>query len=152
MKPATPLGATSFTERPERFRRSPIQIRKPERRQRPCRPICASERSYLALHEPLPPPLTPEDLATSADVSAATIRRRIKQARVELFGPLGTSGIYARHARARVLQERPTETCAAPECERPLPYDRTRRRRYCGPRCRVRAHRERCRDGSNSAA
>jgi hypothetical protein len=103
----------------------------------------ARERSYLALSETLPPRLTPVDLAVSSDVSASTIRRRIKQARHELFGSIGTSAIYARQARTRLLRERARARCSGPDCENPLPHECTERREYCSVRCRVRAHRAR---------
>ena len=97
-----------------------------------------------ALHGgPRPYPLTPAELATQVDVSAATIRRRIKQARLAAFGSLSDSGIYYHLARAKAEAGREAASCKAPDCENPLPRTRTRRREYCHARCRRRHHYQR---------
>ena len=98
-----------------------------------------------ALHGgPRPYPLTPAELATQVDVSAATIRRRIRQARSDAFGSLSDSGIYYRLARAKEEAGREAASvCKAPDCENLLPRKRTRRREYCHPRCRRRHHYQR---------
>ena len=96
-----------------------------------------------ALHgNPRPYPLTPEELVTNVDVSATTVRRKIKAAREAAFGPLSDSGIYYRLARAKEDDQR-ERVCKAPDCGNPVPVIGTRRREYCHPRCRRRHHYQR---------
>jgi hypothetical protein len=91
---------------------------------------------------PRPCPLTPEELATNVDVSATTVRRRILEARTAAFGSLSDSAIYYRLAHAKADEEC-ARVCKAPDCGKPLPFTRTRRRKYCHPRCRRRHHYQR---------
>ncbi|MDQ3672413.1 MAG: hypothetical protein M3364_08280 [Actinomycetota bacterium] len=103
-----------------------------------------------ALHGgPRPYPLTPEELAAEACVSASTIKRRVAQARSAAFGSLSDSGIYYRVARAKEEAGREAASvCKAPDCESLLPCKRTRRREYCHPRCRRRHHYQRQVEGA----
>jgi hypothetical protein len=87
------------------------------------------------------PPLSFAELGRQHRYSASTIKRRVDQARLELFGTLGDSGIHYRLKRARELHARKRRYCAAPDCGRPLPAEATSRRRYCDSACRIRAFR-----------
>jgi hypothetical protein len=87
------------------------------------------------------PPLTLAELAERDGIAVATVERRIRQARHELFGTLSDSGIYYRLRRKKM--EHMTRICEAPDCSQKLPPRSTARRRYCGTNCRVSAHRAR---------
>lgn len=104
--------------------------------------------------EPYPPPLTLEELAELEQISVTAVEARIRHARRELFGTLSDSTIYYRLKRKRKLNQKARLACAAHDCGRPLPVDATARRKYCGGRCRVSAHRERSRnvDGARAVA
>ena len=87
---------------------------------------------------PKPFPLTPEQLASITAVSATTVRRRIDDARVALYGSLSDSGIYYRGSQERKRRERGLRTCRAPDCGNALPEKARLSRRYCGGTCRRR--------------
>jgi hypothetical protein len=98
----------------------------------------ARRRRADALVKPLPSALTVRDLAEREGIAESTVRNRIRQARLELWGTLSDSGIYYRLRRGP-LGARDCEWCG-----NPLPAARTTRRRYCiGSRCRVAASRAR---------
>jgi hypothetical protein len=102
----------------------------------------ALERSLSALEGRPMPVLTVEELSLSEDASPSTIRKRIEQARRELFGSLSDAGIYYRLRRARKLKVRPWRYCEALGCGEPLPAGATARRRFCaGSTCRTRSWR-----------
>jgi len=107
----------------------------------------ARERSRLARSPGRRPfRLTPADIAIEEDVSETTVRRRIAQARFELWGTLSDSGIYYRRAQAtkrEECQEREERPCKAPDCTNELPRRATARREYCHARCRRRHHYQR---------
>lgn len=89
--------------------------------------------------QPLEADLTLADLERSSPVSASTIRRRMAQARDELFGSLSDRGIYDRLKRERERGGRPLRrVCAARDCEIPLPETATARRKFHHPACRRR--------------
>src|SRR5438046_360142 len=91
---------------------------------------------------PRPYPYTAAELASELEISATTVRQRIRAARTDLFGSLSDSAIYYRLAHARE-GGREEAICAAPDCEKELPPERTSRRAYCHPRCRRRHHYQR---------
>lgn len=104
------------------------------------------ERSRAALFGDPLPPATLADFALNEAESPSTIRRRIQQARKELWGDLSDAGVYYRLRQARRRQESPVvpRRCEAPGCGKDLPATATPRRRFCpGSRCRTRAHRAR---------
>lgn len=102
----------------------------------------ALERSLSALEGRPMPVFTAEELSLSEDASPSTIRRRIGQARRELFGLLSDAGIYYRLRRARELEARSRRYCEAPGCGEQLPAGATARRRFCaGSTCRTRSWR-----------
>jgi hypothetical protein len=98
----------------------------------------------LRHYTPDPPPLTIHGIAEAENVPAATIGRRIAQARRELFGRISDNAIHKRQQRART--PRPSaRVCAEPDCRDPLPADAHGNRRYCDhhrtPAARTRRHR-----------
>jgi hypothetical protein len=90
---------------------------------------------------PVPPPLTLAQLAKQVHCSVTTVRRKIEQARRELWGPIGDRAIYYRLKRHDQRARRDRRPCQTPGCSRRLPREATRRRKYCDGSCRVRAHR-----------
>jgi hypothetical protein len=96
-------------------------------------------------------PLTVEDVASLACVSPTTVRRRIATAKTQLFGSLGTSGIYYRLEAFERRKSRRFRKCEAPGCDRYLPEASTPRRKYCNPRCKARAHRARSSSTTNGS-
>lgn len=98
------------------------------------------------------PPLTIEDVAETEDCSEATVRRRIAQARHELWGTLTMGGIYHRVRAEHALRARGVRNCAATGCTKQLPPRSTARRRFCSDTCRLQEWtrtRDRSRVGSN---
>jgi hypothetical protein len=104
----------------------------------------AAEYSLEAMHgEPLEP-LTIARIAWDEGPSATTIRRRIAQLQVELFGrELSRSAIYYRFKRRERLGEQ--LCCAETGCSESLPNDAHANRRLCDehrePATRVARHR-----------
>jgi len=89
-------------------------------------------------------PITIARLAWEEGPSETTIRRRIVQLQVELFGrQLSRSGIYYRFKRRMQLGDQ--RRCAEPGCLRMLPHDAHANRRHCaehrGVAARVARHR-----------
>ncbi len=107
----------------------------------------ARERSAAALSgDLLPERLTVAALAEADWVSPSTIRARIRQARIELFGKdLGERAVCYR-LRARRQRTR-ARRCAEEGCRNPLPRHAAANRAYCdehaSPAARVRRHRNR---------
>jgi hypothetical protein len=105
-----------------------------------------AERSALALkeHQYMPERLTVADLAIEDQTSPVEINRLIRRARIEIFGKdLSQSAIYY---RLNQLQARRGRTCAAADCDEPIPPHEPISRLYCHehrtPRSRTRRHRE----------
>jgi hypothetical protein len=90
------------------------------------------------------------EIAKDEAVSASTVRRRIKAARLELFGPLSDRGIRDRKARWQELKNRPAKRCDHDDCEEELPLDLGRPKRYCKRHAEpwARAHRARRRSAA----
>lgn len=99
----------------------------------------------LAHDEPLPQPLTIEEIADQHSLTPSSVRRRIALAREQIFGGLSDAGIRyrVRERRRRLNQE--TRACAEPGCPSRIPRTAPRHRRYCvehsTPAARVRRHR-----------
>ena len=75
--------------------------------------------------------VTIAEIAKDEAVSATTVKRRIAQARLELFGPLSDRGIRDRKARWQQLKDLPAERCDHEDCEKELPLELGRPKRYC---------------------
>jgi hypothetical protein len=110
----------------------------------------AQERSQFAMRgKPLRRPLI-DEIVEEEYVSITTVRRRIRQARLELFGTLTDSGIYKRLQRRREREQRRQRWCEQSGCREPLPRQARPNRRYCvrhrAPAARVRRHRRRRRE------
>jgi hypothetical protein len=74
--------------------------------------------------------LTISQLARDQQVSPTTIRGRIRQAQIELFGrELSRSGIHHRLQRRKLLGDH--RPCAEVTCDTALPLDAPAHRRYC---------------------
>lgn len=76
-------------------------------------------------------PRTLGEVADEYGYSATTVRRRIEQARLELFGPIGDRAIYYRLKRESEVRERPMRECGAPDCSNALPAGARSSRRFC---------------------
>ena len=103
----------------------------------------------LAGSDILPEPLTLATLARDNATSAATVARRISQARIELFGDdLGDRAIQYRLRKRR--HAAPPRLCAEPGCSESMDRYRAAQRRYCKahatPAARVARHRRRLAD------
>ena len=93
-------------------------------------------------------PLTVAQMAREDRLSRAAVYRRMRLARIELFGTdLSDSACYYRLRRDRERGDPALRPCAEPGCKRPLPSGATTRRRYCAfhaaSHARVRRYRER---------
>lgn len=90
------------------------------------------------------PPLTVEEIAADEELPVAMIKRRIEQARRQLFGELSDQAIYKRCQRVRARPGR--RVCAQEGCDQPIPQACAGNRRYClehaSGRERVRRHRQ----------
>jgi hypothetical protein len=113
--------------------------------------IAREYRKTALKGEPAPFPLTPADIAFEESLSEETVREQIALARHALYGNVSDSAIYARKARAKVLEEQPVRVCKAPDCEEPLPRRATKRREYHHPRCKRRHHYQRTHTGARRA-
>jgi hypothetical protein len=95
----------------------------------------------------LPDRLKVEDLEDRYWESATTIRKLIKLARTEAYGERGQSARYHYLARRRQLAQQPARICAEPGCDKPLPPESRRNRRFCNEHqsgaARARRHRHR---------
>jgi hypothetical protein len=114
----------------------------------------ANKHSIEAMHRQPFEPLTIAQIAREDGPSASTIRRRIGQLQVELFGrELSRSAIYYRFKRRERLGAR--RCCAEPGCSRPLPVDAHVNRLHCdGHRAtaaRVARHRRSTRSNPSSS-
>jgi hypothetical protein len=90
----------------------------------------AAEYAIEVMHGEPVDPMTIARLAWDEGPSETTIRRRIAQLQVELFGrQLSRSGIYYRFGRRIRLGD--NRRCPEPGCRRPLPADSAANRRYC---------------------
>lgn len=92
----------------------------------------AAERRHAGLRGGLVPDLiTVADLAQRDETSPIAVYKKIKQARIDLFGKdLSDSAIYR---RLRLRDERCSRHCAEPGCETPLSSQASAARRYCDP-------------------
>jgi hypothetical protein len=92
----------------------------------------ARVRSYAAIHQEDPDydDATSEEVGDGYDqrVSATTVRNRIAQARVELFGHRSDRAIRRLLARIERAEGR---RCKTKDCDEPLPVGATSRRLYC---------------------
>jgi hypothetical protein len=86
---------------------------------------------HVRQHTPLLPRLTINDVAETAGVSPAIVRRRIAAARRFFWGELSDSGIYYRIRRQKQLNSRADRWCEEPNCEQELPWGCSAGRRYC---------------------
>jgi len=110
--------------------------------------VYADERRKLAVSGRAPKRLDVEALARDERVSATTVYRLMRAARIELFGrDLSDSAIYYRLRRERDHGDPSARPCAEAGCKRRLPDHVTLRRRYCAfhlaPHARTRRYRER---------
>src|SRR5204863_5448268 len=97
-----------------------------------------AEYAIEVMHGEPAEPWTIRRLAWEEGPSETTIRRRIGQLQVELFGrELSRSGIYYRFKRRMRLGDR--RRCAEPGCSRALPTDAHANRRFCDGHRRVAA-------------
>ncbi len=91
----------------------------------------AAEYAIEVMHGEPAEPWTIRRLAWEEGLSETTIRRRIVQLQVELFGrQLSRSGIYYRFKRRMRLGDQ--RRCTEPGCARTLPTDSHGNRRLCG--------------------
>ena len=90
----------------------------------------SGERRHAGLRGGLVPVrLTVNELAQRDGTSPVAVHRKIKQARIELFGKdLSEAAIYR---RLRWRERHRGRTCAEPDCETPLPLQASAARNYC---------------------
>lgn len=90
----------------------------------------AAERRHAGLRGGLVPGLvTVAQLAERDQTSPVDVHKKIKQARIDLFGKdLCDSAIYR---RLRLRQEFLSRRCVEPGCNVPLPLQASASRRYC---------------------
>jgi hypothetical protein len=92
----------------------------------------AAERRHAGLRGGLVPELiTVAQLAQRDHTSPIDVNKKIKQARIDLFGKdLCDSAIYR---RLRLREEFRGRRCAEPGCDLLLPWQASASRRYCDP-------------------
>jgi hypothetical protein len=90
----------------------------------------AAERRQAGIHGgPMPIRLRVTELAERDFTSAVAVNRKIKRARIELFGTdLSDSAMYHRLRRRDQLRNR---QCAAADCNTPIHPQASAARRYC---------------------
>jgi hypothetical protein len=90
----------------------------------------AAVRRHAGLRGGLVPErITVADLAQRDETSPIDVNRKIKQARIDLFGnDLCDSAIYR---RLRLREQLRSRTCAEPHCETPISLQASSARRHC---------------------
>jgi hypothetical protein len=92
----------------------------------------AAERRHAGLRGGLVPGLvTVAQLAQRDETSPIDVNKKIKQARIDLFGKdLCDSAIYR---RLRLRDDLRSRRCAEPRCDSPISLQASTARRYCDP-------------------